>query len=141
VTRDATGLVTVDDPDSPLLLRVRVAAETGRISEVQVSCRHPSGRITAAALSRLPLDQIRAVASPHPNDWLMRLVLTPRVRGSRSWPQRHWDEVAEVAAWARETRRPGGAARAVADMWGVAVDPTAYRWLARVRGSRPHPPK
>lgn len=134
ISRDGTGTVTIDDPDSPLLVRVRTdtTTEPARIVELTVVARHPAGRISAAGLARLPLVQIRHVAvasGAHPNDAIWRLNVTPKPVGVRTWGRDHWDEVIDVNDWAIETRRPGGGGQAIADMWHVARDPTAYRWI------------
>lgn len=152
ISRDRTGTVTVDDPDSPLLVRVRTDAtiEPARIVELTVVARHPSARISSAGLARLPLVQIRHVAvatGAHPNDALWHANVTPKPIGARSWDRRHWDEVLDVRDWAVATGRPGGGPQAVADMWHVARNPTAYRWLKRattvtgrtVQGQTPPP--
>lgn len=133
ISRDRTGMVTIDDPNSPLLVRVRTdTTEPARIVELTIIARHPAGRISAAGLARLPLIQIRHVAvatSTHPNDALWHAGVTPKPVGVRSWDRTHWDEVLDVHDWAITTGRPGGGSQAVADMWHVARNPTAYRWL------------
>lgn len=134
IVRDGTGAVTVDDPDSPLVVRVRVESggAPSRITEITVSARHPCARISAAGLARLPLTQIRhvaAVSSTHPNDAPWHAALAPRQAGTRSWDLRHWDEVLDVHDWAIRTGRPGGGYQAVAEMWDVTRNPTAYRWV------------
>jgi hypothetical protein len=141
VTRDGTGLVTVDDPESPIVVRVRI--DTGRtpfrISELTVQARHPSAQITPAALSRLPLIQIRHVAanqSRNPNDVLLHACVSPRPLGSRHWDAQHWREVLDVNDWAVSVGRPGGGAQAISDVWHVTKNPTAYRWLVRARHER-----
>jgi len=45
----------------------------------------------------------------------------------------HWSQVAYVKKWADEISYPGGAAKAIADLWGVDRNATVYRWLKRVR--------
>jgi hypothetical protein len=136
ISRDRSGVVTIDDPDSPLLLRVRTdtTTEPARIVELTVIARHPSARISSAGLARLPLVQIRHVAvasGTHPNDALWHANVAPKPVGVRSWGRDHWDEVLDVYDWAIATGRPGGGPQAVADMWHVARNPTAYRWLKR----------
>lgn len=141
VTRDGTGLVTVDDPESPILVHVRI--DTGRtpfrIRELTVQARHPSAQITPAALARLPLIQIRHVAASHsrnPNDVLLHAGVSTRPSGSRHWDARHWREVLDVHDWAVSIGRPGGGPQAIADVWHVTKNPTAYRWLVRARTER-----
>lgn len=134
ISRDRFGMVTIDDPGSPLLVRVRTdtTTEPARIVELTVVARHPSGRISAAGLARLPLVQIRHIAvstGAHPNDALWYAGVTPKPVGIRSWDQQHWDEVLDVHDWAVSTGRPGGGPQAIADMWQVARNPTAYRWI------------
>jgi hypothetical protein len=136
LTIDDTGAVTIDDPGSPLLVTVRLDPH-GRICHLAVTSRHPTGRITSTALVRLPLAQIQrlaaAVLTNAPNEawWTAAASLKPA--GSRSWGDDHWTLVLAVASWATAMRRPGGAAQAVADLWGVTRDPTAYRWLTTAR--------
>ena len=136
ISRDTSGMVTIDDPGSPLLVRVRTdtSTEPAKITELIVVARHPTGRISAAGLARLPLLQIRHVAvatGTHPNDVLWHARATPKPVGCRSWPPAHWDEVLDVYDWAVATGRRGGGSRAVADMWHIARNPTAYRWIKR----------
>lgn len=135
VTRSADGVV-VDDPGSPYLLRVR-GGETGRIVELTISLRNPSGSITAAALGRLPVQQLRHLVSgaAHPNDQIHRAVITPKQPGQRSWGMDHWREVLDVVDWAIQSKRPGGPAQAVADMWHVAKAPTAHRWIRQAKSA------
>lgn len=137
ITRDGAGRITIDDPDSPIVLVVRLDARTPRrINELVVRARHHTARITPAALSRLPLSQIRSIAAredQHPNDLLWRLEAAQKPEGSRSWPDSHWEQVLDVYDWAVKTHRPGGGAQAVADLWNVSRNPTAYRWLSTAR--------
>lgn len=139
ITRDGTGVVTIDDPDSPLVVMVTVGPSTRtprQITELVIRARHPAARITPAALSRLPLAQIRHIAArsdPHPNDVVQRMMVTPKPLGCGSWPPGHWREVLDVYTGAVETGRPGGGVRAVADMWDVALNPTAYRWVRKAK--------
>lgn len=137
ITRDSGGTVTIDDSESPILVSVRVAPTPHRhITELIVTARHPSGRITPAGLARLPLDQIRHIAArsdPHPNDLPLRAEITPKLPGQRSWGVEHWRQVLDVYQWAVSTNRPGGGPRAVADMWDVTRNPTAYRWITHAR--------
>lgn len=142
VSRSADGTVTVDDPDSPLVVHVQVGTQTGqaRITRLCVAVRHRDGRIGGTALSRLPLAQIAHLAATrggpaatHPNEALYRQLATPRPHGQRHWDDGHWARVMAVYTWARTSGRPGGGVQAVADMWGVSRSPTAYRWLAAAR--------
>ncbi|MCZ7478877.1 hypothetical protein [Micromonospora sp. WMMC273] len=137
VTRDQDGQVVISDPDCPLLVAVKVGEVTGRrqITELTVQARHPSARISPGVLHRLPLAQIEhlAVVASHPNEAYYRALARPKPTGQRGWDDGHWDRVLAVHQWAEETRRPGGGAAAVAELWGVAVDPTVYRWMATAR--------
>jgi len=139
ITRDSNGSITIDDPESPIIVIVTIAGgqrPPQQISELVVRARHSSARITPAALGRLPLAQIKSIAArsdAHPNDMIWRTKVSPKPEGARHWDEDHWQQVLNVYEWARETKRPGGGARAVADMWNVARNPTAYRWLARAR--------
>lgn len=134
LTMDSDGSITLDDPDSPLLVTVRLDANH-RLSHLSITARHPTGRITSAGLSRLPLAQIQRLAvavktiAPDTTWWTATASLKPL--GSRSWGNNHWEHVLAVAEWA--TNRPGGPAKAIADLWGVSLRPTAYRWLATAR--------
>lgn len=135
------GTVTVDDPDSPLLLSVRVVIERGRpqVVHVALNARHPDARISTAALGRLPLTQVVYLAAQrlqpggHPNEAHYRALARPKPRGQRGWDDGHWERVLAVYRWARDTRRPGGGVQAVADLWGVSASPTAVRWLREAR--------
>lgn len=138
ITRDRSGAVTIDDPDSPIVVVVTIGSGPGprKIIELVIRARHESARITSAALARLPLSQIRHIAARtdrHPNDVVWRAEITQKPAGSRHWDDDHWRQVLDVHAWATATRRPGGGAQAIADMWGVARNPTAYRWISRAR--------
>jgi hypothetical protein len=132
LTIDDQGNITIDDPGSPLLVAVRTDSQ-GRLCHLSITTRHPTGRITQAALSRLPLPQIQRLAAAIRTDapdeawWTAAASLKPA--GSRSWPEDHWNQVLAVATWAKNTHRPGGPATAIAELWGVAKAPTAYRWL------------
>lgn len=137
ITMDDRGGVTIDDPDSPLLVTLQLD-EHHRISHLSITTRHPTGRITSAGLSRLPLAQMQRLAvaihtvTPDTTWWTATASLKPA--GSRSWDDDHWGRVLAVAEWA--ANRPGGPARAIADLWGVSLRPTAYRWLARAKSSQ-----
>lgn len=138
ITRDSTGAITVDDPDSPVIVVVTVAPGPSprQISELTIRARHPSARISPAALARLPLTQIRQIAARtdgHPNDVIWRTAIVPKSAGSRSWDVAHWHQVLAVYDWAIRTNRAGGGVQAIADMWNVSRDPTAYRWLSKAR--------
>lgn len=144
-TRDQS--VLFDDPDSPWLVRVWVGTTRRRryrsyISRLRIDVRPGGPPVTAARLASLPTGQLlhvaaaqlaSAVPDSHPNEAWYRMLAAPKPRGSRSWPTDHWDRVLQVHRWAEDTNRPGGGAQAVADLWSIAVNPTAYRWLATAR--------
>jgi hypothetical protein len=141
VTRGTDGMIVVDDPAAPVIVSVRLDTSAGRPvpSVVMVQARHPGVRISAAMLSRLPLAQIIPLAaatngSGHPDEPYYRQLARPKPRGQRaSWDPGHWDRVLAVYEWALRVDRPGGGGKAVADFWGVTVNPTVYRWLKIAR--------
>lgn len=147
ISRSRDRSVLFDDPGSPWIVRVWVGTTHRRryrryISRIRIDVRPGGPPITAARLASLPAGQLLHVAAAqlatalpdgHPNEAWYRMLASPKPRGSRSWPVEHWDRVLEVHRWAEDTQRPGGGARAVADLWGVAVNPTAYRWLGYAR--------
>lgn len=143
LTRNRDGVITIDDPDSPLIIMVRCdGVAPVQITDLTVRARHPTARITSASLARLPLAQICQIASrasQHPNDAIWRMKATPKVPGIRAWDDTHWMQVLNVCEWATTTKRPGGPAQAVADLWNVAKDPTAYRWIRKARSTRHSP--
>lgn len=132
---DTTGAVTVDDPNSPLVVTVLLDQDS-RISTLTITARHPTARINQAAINRLPITQIQRLAAtlttaaPEETWWTATAALKP---ASRVWPEEHWTRVLAVCAWAKKTNRPGGASQAVADLWGVTRNPTAYRWITKAR--------
>jgi hypothetical protein len=139
VSQDPDGSITVDDPHAPWIVRVWVVDIDGRacIDRMQVEAREPGMCITAARLGRLPTAQILQVAAAEMfgqgGEIYYRMLARPRSRGSRSWDRDHYVRVLAVHDWAMRTRRPGGGAQAVADLWGIAKNPTAWRWLAAAR--------
>lgn len=132
--------IMVDDPDSALLVKVEIDQQR-RISQLKVAVRHPSGRITGRALARLPIAHIQRLAvvamtkSPSPDEIWWTTAARRKPSGG-SWDQRHWETVLSVATWAKQTGRPGGGPQAVADLWGVTKNPTAYRWIKMARSRR-----
>lgn len=74
-----------------------------------------------------------AVGDAHPNETFFRMLARPKPHGAQHWDPDHWGRVLAVHDWAVATRRAGGGARAVADLWGVSQNPTAYRWLREAR--------
>jgi len=132
IHRDGTGKLTISDPESSMIVVVEPSGD-GNIRGLTVIPKE-GYRLTASALGRIPISQIRRLVrqSTHPNDLVWMHSITQRKLGERSWPNAHWDEVMSVATWAKETKRPGGAARAIMDLWGVAL-PTARRWMRQCR--------
>jgi hypothetical protein len=147
VSRREDGTVVVDDPSAPVVVGVRVDTSTGsaRATMVTVEARSAATRISAALLARLPLAQIVPLAAStsgngHPDEPYYRQLARPKPVGLHaSWDRGHWDRVLAVYEWAVRVDRPGGGARAVADFWGVTIDPTVYRWLKIARGRAPMP--
>jgi hypothetical protein len=144
ITHRGDGSVVIDDPSvGPWRVRAWVDTTTGRtrITRLQVDVRpERGGDITAAALARLPMAQIRhaarvaaASAVDHPNEPYYRMLAAPRPAGRRRWDAGHWERVLEVYRWAESTGRPGGPLQAVADLWDVSRHPTASRWVAYAR--------
>lgn len=141
VSRAPDGAVVLNDPGAPWLVRVWVVDADGRacISRIQVESRAGGACVTAAKLARLPTAQILQVAAAevlgggHGSEVYYRMLATPRGRGERSWGPEHYRRVLIVHDWATHAHRPGGGAQAVADLWGVAKNPTVWRWLARAR--------
>jgi len=138
ISRTENG-ITVDDPESPWLVYVAVGSGPTRITHITVESREGERGITATRLGTLPVQQLLHVAAAqlldtsHPGEAYYRMLAAPKPPGSRHWPATHWVNVARVAQWATETKRPGGPAKAISDLWGVKTRPTAYRWLGQVR--------
>lgn len=139
IGHSANGSIIIDDPDCPWLVRAWID-KRGRLRRLHLDMRAGvPGELTASALRDLPRAQIvhkarsEAAAGEWPNEAFYRLLAAPKPTGSRHWPDEHWENVLTVYEWAVDTDRPGGGPVAVADMWGVSVDPTAYRWLAIAR--------
>lgn len=144
VDRDSDLSIRFDDPSSPWLVRVWLSAGGGRrwVERINIEVRDPSSPVTSTRLARLPCAQLLHVAAAltaaalpdrHPNETYWRMLAQPKPAGCRQWDAGHWDRVKAVHDWAETTRRPGGGVQAIADLWGVATDPTVYRWLAEVR--------
>lgn len=146
VSRLGDGSVQFADPDSPWLVRIWPDLDGGRrIGALRVDVRDPAAPVTVGRLASLPLAHLLHVAtvgqieSGSPDETFYRMLARPKPRGQRSWDPDHYDRVLQVRDWAIRTKRPGGGSQAVADMWHVARDPTAHRWLreARRRATRP----
>jgi hypothetical protein len=124
-----------------------VSDDEGRacISRITIESRDAEPMcVTSTRLGRLPTAQIlqgaaaEVLGSGHDGEMFYRLLAVPR--GERSWGPEHYARVLAVHEWAVKTGRPGGGAQAVADLWGVAKNPTAWRWLARARRTARGPP-
>lgn len=134
--------VVLEDPSWPWTVRVQVYPDDGRpaVSRITVQARELDSYaepyrlpITSTVLGQLPMRQITNVAASlvaGEGEAQYRMLARPRPHGARSWPEDHFRRVARVATWARSTGRPGGAAGAVAEFWGVHPR-TARRWLSR----------
>ena len=125
-------MVQVTDPGWPWTVDVYLAEDTDR-PEVRglVVWARDGGPITSTVLAQIPVRQLASVAASAlkgEGEAQYRMLAQPRPAGSRSWPADHFQRVARVAAWARQTGRKGGAAGAVAEFWGVHYR-TARRWL------------
>jgi hypothetical protein len=131
IHRDGTGKLTILDPESSIVLVVEPAGDDIRSLTV---IPKEGYKLTASALGRIPISQLRRLVrqSTHPNDLVWKHSITQRKLGERSWPATHWNEVMSVANWAKDTKRPGGAAKAIMDLWGVSL-PTARRWMRQCR--------
>lgn len=135
VSRTTAG-ITIDDPACPWLIHLTASTGPTRITSLTVEPKAAATTpVTAGRLAKLPTAQLLHVAalhmcdSTHPGEAYYRSLAAPLPQGQRAWPPSHWGNVATVAAWADDTGRPGGAQRAVADLWAVAYEPTARRWL------------
>jgi hypothetical protein len=131
--------VVLVDPSFPWEVHVRLSENAERPEVLDLSViadpDHPQP-ITSTVLAQIPIRQIASVAASAlrgEGEAQYRMLARPRPQGSRSWPADHFQRVARVAAWARATGRPGGAAGAVSQFWGVHYR-TARRWIARVPG-------
>lgn len=139
VSRSAGGAVTFDDPECPFVVKVwagRRRRGVPGMSRLSITARTGEAEIAPAQLTRLPLSQMLNIATTEgtgtrewPNETYYRMLAKPKPAGSQSWPYEHWATVLTIFRWARETGRPGGGLRAVADLWGVSRKPTAQRWL------------
>ena len=134
-------MVQLVDPAFPWTLDVYLAehAERPEVRGLVIWAREREDGfppITSTVLAQIPLRQIASVAASAlrgEGEAQLRMLARPRPTGARSWPAEHFRRVARVAAWARATGRPGGAAGAVSEFWGVHYR-TARRWIARSGG-------
>ena len=129
--------VQLTDPEFPWTVDVYLSQSAGRprVRGLVVWAREEDQPITSTVLSQIPVRQLASVAASTiagEGEAQYRMLAQPRPAGSRSWPPDHYLRVARVAAWARQTGRPGGAAGAVAEFWDVNYR-TARRWLSRPR--------
>lgn len=124
--------VVLEDPSFPWTVRVRLSEDADRPMVLGVAVDARDGQpITSTVLSQIPVRQLASVAASAlkgEGEAQYRMLAQPRPKGSRSWPPDHYARVQRVAAWARATGRPGGAAGAVAEFWEVHYR-TARRWL------------
>lgn len=127
------------DPDFPWTVDVYLVETTGhpkpghrpKVKALVISARDDEHPITSSVISQIPVRQIASVAASAmagEGEAQYRMLAQPRPPGSRGWPPDHFQRVARVAAWARQTGRPGGAAVAVAEFWDVHHR-TARRWI------------
>lgn len=129
--------VALVDPDFPWEVLVRLSEDAERPEVVEMSIVADPDKpepITSSVLAQIPVRQIASVAASAlrgEGEAQYRMLARPRPQGSRSWPEEHFRHVARVAAWARRTGRPGGAAGAVSEFWGVHYR-TARRWIAHL---------
>ena len=131
------------DPEWPWTIQASVMRVDGRPVVDTLTVTATGNRaITSSVLSQIPVRQItRVVASltAGEGEAQYRMLATPKPAGNRSWPPDHFRRVASVARWARATGRPGGAAEAVAEFWGVHYR-TARRWISQCPAAdRPSP--
>ena len=126
------------DPDFPWTVRVELddSDQVDRPTALGIYVWSRDGQpITSSVLAQIPVRQIASVAASAlkgEGEAQYRMLATPRPSGSRGWPPDHFQRVARVGAWARATGRPGGAAGAVSEFWGVHYR-TARRWLQHQR--------
>lgn len=124
--------VELVDPAFPWTVRVRLSEDADRPVVLGLTVQARNGQaVTSTVLASIPVRQLASVAASAlrgEGEAQYRMLARPRPTGSRSWPPDHFQRVARVASWARQTGRPGGAAGAVAEFWGVHYR-TARRWL------------
>lgn len=141
ISRGRDGSVTFDDPEAPWVIRLWTDVDGGvrHVTRLRIDVRPGCPGVTATRLARLPMAQMLYVATAetvgdaHPNETYFRMLAKPKPEGGCSWDDGHWERVLQVHDWAVETNRPGGGRRAVADLWGVSLNPTVIRWLREAR--------
>ena len=127
--------VTLVDPSFPWEVLVRLSPDANRPEVLEMHIISDPDRpepITSTVLAQIPVRQIASVAASAlkgEGEAQYRMLAAPRPNGSRSWPDDHFERVSRVASWARATGRPGGAAGAVSEFWGVHYR-TARRWIS-----------
>lgn len=125
--------VELVDPAFPFTVRVELSEDADRPVVLGLYVWSRDGDpITSTVLAQLPVRQLASVAASAmrgEGDAQYRMLALPKPPGARSWPEEHYQRVARVAAWARATGRPGGAAGAVSEFWGVHYR-TARRWIS-----------
>jgi len=124
--------VVLEDPGFPWTVRVRLSKDADRPVVLSLAVESRDGQpVSSTVLAQIPVRQLASVAASAlkgEGEAQYRMLAQPRPKGSRSWPPEHYRNVHRVAAWARATGRPGGAAGAVAEFWEVHYR-TARRWL------------
>jgi len=132
--------VELVDPGFPWTVRVRLSEDADRpvVLSLCIEARPQEGEeapaLTSSVLAQVPVRQLASVAASAvlgEGEAQYRMLAAPRPPGVRSWPPDHFQRVARVAGWARQTGRAGGAAGAVAEFWGVHYR-TARRWISRL---------
>ncbi len=128
-------MVQLVDPGFPWTVDVYLGEDTDRpvVRGLVVWSREDDHPVTSTVLAQIPVRQIASVAASAlrgEGEALYRMLAKPRPPGHRQWPEDHYRRVARVSAWARKIGRPGGAAGAVSEFWGVHHR-TARRWIAQ----------
>lgn len=131
-------MVQLVDPSFPWTVDVYLTSNTERpeIRGLVIWARDDEHPVNGTVLLALPLRQIASVAASAlrgEGETQYRMLAQPRPHGVRSWPRDHFRRVGLVASWARRIGRPGGAAGAVSEFWGVHHR-TARRWIAQAAG-------
>jgi hypothetical protein len=139
-----TGAVLFETDESPWQIRVWVGLVGRRrfLRRIRIDSRDPKLPITAARLARLPVRELLHIAAAqtapepgdsYPDEVFYRMLAKPKPTGQREWDDEHWERVLAVYEWAKRVGRKGGGPRAIADFWGIALNPTGFRWLQEAR--------
>jgi len=132
--------VELVDPGFPWTVKVQLNQDADAPTVLSLGVSSRDGQpITSTVLAQIPVRQIASVAASAlkgEGEAQYRMLASPRPHGVRSWPPDHFHRVAMVASWARKTGRPGGAAGAVSEFWGVHYR-TARRWIAQATAEAP----